>query len=153
MRIVVVALGSLLVVACGGSPPPSAPVPKTPAEDESTEVGLGIEIQPEREAPPALSKDEEQELTFGTCNPFEQDLYDAQQKAMQALERKLLDKTDGEKAEAEVKAEAIASLDGKDGGLDKKDRDKCMALFEKRLTRALFSYDPAEKAARDAVKV
>jgi hypothetical protein len=138
---------ALLLVGCGSSS--SQPNDSGHAEGESGVAAEDIPVTPEKPAPPGLTDNEKKELA-ALCNPIEPMLYEAGKKGMATLEGELGKGGDGAEAEKKALAAALAAVPQEN--LSPADHKRCLEIFGKEQKLRLYEYDPAEAAARTAVK-
>jgi hypothetical protein len=144
-------VGTLIVLctACGGSRAPAlaagAEAARAGAEARPAEEAP---LAPEKPAPPALTGSEKSELAE-RCAPIEPDMYEAEKHALATLEI-ALGSAKAPDAEARAHAAGLEKLRAQPS-LSAAELERCKKLFEKKLTRALFDFEPAEKTARETL--
>ena len=148
MRAHVMITLALLCGACGGSSQKNAEGANEAEEEGSAAAEEDIPVTPLKPAPPGLSASEQKELG-ALCNPIEPLMYDAGKQAIATLDTELA-KGSGE-AEKKALDAALAMLkDQKE--LGPADHKRCLELFEKQQKLRIYEHEPAEGAARSAIK-
>ena len=148
MRAQVIITLALLTGACGGSSQKKADGAEDGAEEGSAAAEEDIPVTPLKPAPPGLSASEQKELA-ALCNPIEPLMYDAGKQAVATLEAELAKGS----ADADKKAlDAGLAMLKDNKGLGPDDQKRCLELFEKQQKLRIHEHEPAEGAARSAIK-
>lgn len=137
-----------LLCACGGSSQKNAAGAENAAEEGSATAEEDIPVTPLKPAPPGLSAAEQKELA-ALCSPIEPLMYDAGKQAIATVDAELAKGS----ADADKKALDAALAMLKDAkGLGPDDQKRCFELFEKQQKLRIHEHEPAEGAARSAIK-
>jgi hypothetical protein len=137
------------LAGCGSSRGGAADADDAAGDSGGSIAAEDVPVTPLKPAPPELSGDENKELG-ALCAPIEPLLYDAGKQAVAVTESELAKGS----ADAEQKglAAGLAMLKDPQEGLGAADLKRCTELFSKQTKRRLHEYEPAEVAARAALK-